>query len=284
MATGTYPATSMPELTNSQIKDILASMDNTLNHAIVSASLYGIYTGVVAVTLWAVASRNNHENRRRPHFLVAIILLLYLLAAFNLYHGWTWCITTFTTISWKSVWETWSLGNGPTPVVLSGEVTATLSTVLADATLIWHCWIVWSRSWRVVLIPIACTTLATASRGIVAYYNTFEPLTSPQTVFLEKTVNWAMLYASLAMATLLWCTVFIIYRILRVGGAAGRIHVYQRVIEMLVESALLYSAVLVVLLVFEARNQVAAIYIEDLANAMRVSKFNLLCPCSLSRD
>ncbi|KAK0475987.1 hypothetical protein EDD18DRAFT_1385585 [Armillaria luteobubalina] len=71
------------------------------------------------------------------------------------------------------------------------------------------------------------------------------------------------------MATLLWCTIVIIYRILRVGGVAGRIHVYQRVIEMLVESALLYSVVLVVLLVFEARNEVAAAYIGELAIAMR---------------
>ncbi|PBK62492.1 hypothetical protein ARMSODRAFT_1024902 [Armillaria solidipes] len=38
---------------------------------------------------------------------------------------------------------------------------------------------------------------------------------------------------------------------------------------MLVESASLYSTVIVVLLVFEARNKVAGSYIEDLAVAMR---------------
>ncbi|KAK0209529.1 hypothetical protein IW262DRAFT_511807 [Armillaria fumosa] len=215
------------------------------------------------------ASRNNRENRRRPHFLVAIILLLYLLGAFNLYSGWATCISTFTTLAWKSVWETYNLGNSSTPVTLTGEVTAILSAVLADAALIWRCWIVWGRLWHVVLVPIACTMLATASRGIVAYYDAFGPLASPQAIYLEKEVNWALLYSSLVMATLLWCTILIIYRILRVGGAAGRIHVYQRVIEMLVESALLYSMVIVVLLVFEARNETAANYIESLAIAMR---------------
>ncbi len=58
------------------------------------------------------------------------------------------------------------------------------------------------------------------------------------------------------------------------GAAAGRMYVYQRVIEMLVESASLYSAVIVVLLVFEGRNEVAGVCIEDLAIAMRV---RLLC-------
>ncbi|KAK0460767.1 hypothetical protein IW261DRAFT_1533208 [Armillaria novae-zelandiae] len=232
----------------------------------------GIYTGIVAVTLWAVASRNTRENRRRPHFLVAIILLLYLLAVLNLHGEWAMCISVFTTLPWKSVWETYNLSNVSSPVALPVTISGILSTVLADAALIWRCWIVWGRSWRVVLVPIACTTLATASRGIVAYYDAFGPPASPQAIFLEKAVNWAMLYAALIMATLLWCTILIIYRILRVGGTAGRIHVYQRVIEMLVESALLYSVVLVVLLVFEARNERAAVYIEDLAIAMRTCR------------
>ncbi|KAK0493429.1 hypothetical protein EDD18DRAFT_1108207 [Armillaria luteobubalina] len=244
MATETYPAAAIPELTDSQIKNIFADLDNILNRAILSALLYGIYTGIVAVTLWAVV--------------------------LNLHGEWAMCISVFTTLPWKSVWETYSLSNMSAPVALTVAISGILSTI-------WRCWIVWGRSWRVVLVPIACTTLATgmrfivhtASRGIVAYYDAFGALASPQAIFLEEAVNWAMLYASLIMATLLWCTILIIYRILRVGGTAGRIHVYQRVIEMLVESALLYSVVLVVLLVFEARNERAAVYIEDLAIAMR---------------
>ncbi|KAK0209510.1 hypothetical protein IW262DRAFT_1528863 [Armillaria fumosa] len=269
MATGTYPTTAIPELTDSQIKGILVYLDETLNNAIFSALLYGIYTGVVAITLWAVASRNNHENHRWPHFLVAIILLLYLLAAFNVYCEWATSITAFTTLAWKSVWETSMLTNSSVPVILTGEVCAILSTVLADAALawglffIWRCWIVWGQSWCVVLVPIA------SCRGIVAYYDTFEPSGSPQAIYLEKAVNWVVLYSSLILATLLWCTILIIYRILRVGGTPGRIRVYQRVIEMLVESALLYSAVIVVLLVFEARNEVGANYMQQLASATR---------------
>ncbi|KAK0433296.1 hypothetical protein EV421DRAFT_1691660, partial [Armillaria borealis] len=136
---------------------------------------------------------------------------------------------------------------------------------------IWRCWIVWGRSRRIVLVPIVCTTLAAVSRGIVTYYSTFGPAESksPRALFLEKIVSWSVLYSSLISATLLWCTTLIIYCIWKVGGAAGRIHVYQRVIEMLVESASLYSAVLVVLTVFEAHNELAGSYIEDLAITIR---------------
>ncbi|PBK90534.1 hypothetical protein ARMGADRAFT_1064560 [Armillaria gallica] len=70
----------------------------------------------------------------------------------------------------------------------------------------------------------------------------------------RSVVHWAVLYSSLMLTTLLWCTILIIYRILIVGRAAGRTHVYQRLIEMLVESASLYSVVIVVLLVLQVLN------------------------------
>ncbi len=71
---------------------------------------------------------------------------------------------------------------------------------------------------------------------------------APQAVYLERIgVNWAILYSSSILATLLWCTIFIVYRILRVGGISAEIRVYHRLVEMLVESAALYSAVIVIL-------------------------------------
>ncbi|KAK0466528.1 hypothetical protein IW261DRAFT_1426872 [Armillaria novae-zelandiae] len=128
MTTRTYPATAIPELTDSQIKDIVANLDMSLNNTILGALLYGIYTGVVAITLWAVA--------------------------FNLY-------------------------------------------------------------------------LRYGTVGLSGYHAHSQQRHS------------------------------------------GRIHVYQRVIEILVESALFYSLVMVILLVFEAHNEMAANYIKSLAIAMR---------------
>ncbi|KAK0468871.1 hypothetical protein IW261DRAFT_1677118 [Armillaria novae-zelandiae] len=140
---------------------------------------------------------------------------------------------------------------------------------------IWRCWIVWGRTWLIVVVPIACTTLAIITRGIITYYSSFGPVEnmSPQAQYLEhlqKTgVNWAVLYSSSVLATLLWCTIFIVYRILRVGGIAAGMRVYHRLVEILVESAALYSAVIVVLLVFEVRSDATEIYVEEFAISMR---------------
>ncbi len=93
---------------------------------------------------------------------------------------------------------------------------------------------------------------------------------SPRALYIKNVVNWAVLYSSLILATFLWCTILIVYRILRLGGVVAGMRVYHRVIEMLVESASLYSAVIIVLLVFEVRDEVAGAYIEEFAIAIRV--------------
>ncbi|PBK90496.1 hypothetical protein ARMGADRAFT_1032503 [Armillaria gallica] len=82
-----------------------------------------------------------------------------------------------------------------------------------------------------------------ASRGIITYCTTFGSLEnmSPQALYLENVVNWAVLHSSLVLTTFL----------------------------CVVESASLYSAVLVVVVVLEARNELAGSYIEDLAIIIR---------------
>ncbi len=169
MTARTYPGIAVPELTDSQIKDIFAGLDANLNDVMLTAFLYGqqiychtvyfsnqcfegIYTGVVAVTLWAVglcsslllmyisltgclASRNNCQNSRKSHLLVFIILLLYLLRAYDFYCEWEQDLLYFITPNENTSWEAFESNNLPTPVTLTTGIGAILSTVLADATL-----------------------------------------------------------------------------------------------------------------------------------------------------
>ncbi|PBK90501.1 hypothetical protein ARMGADRAFT_1111865 [Armillaria gallica] len=208
--------TATLELTNSpETKDIIAALDIQFDNVMLTVFLY--------------ASRNNFSTSGTPWFLIFIILLLYLLAALNIYHSWAQVIVSFIPTNGKSIWEGFESSQIYGAVGLSGV----------------------------------------ASRGIAAYYTAFGPNAPPQALFLEKIVSWSVLYSSLILATLLWCTILIIYRIWRVGAAAGRMYVYQRLIEMLVESASLYSAMIVVMMVFQVCNEVAGEYIEALAVAMR---------------
>ncbi|PBK62444.1 hypothetical protein ARMSODRAFT_980714 [Armillaria solidipes] len=263
MIARTYPGTDIPELTDNQIKDIFRHLDVQFNEAMIRAGGH--------------ASRNNFQSPGRPRFLIFIILLLYLLAIFTLYNGWAVEIAHTTIPNGRSFWTASKYIPG-TPILWTSGIVAILSTILADATLAWNSIFVFcgflAYGWLdMAVLDCLGAIMAHFSRGIVAYCLALgSDVPPPRVLFLENIVSLSVLfslYTSLILATLLWCTTLIIYRILRVGGAAGRIHVYQSVIEILVESASLYSAVLVVLVVFEARNELTASYIEDLASAIR---------------
>ncbi|KAK0448989.1 uncharacterized protein EV420DRAFT_1483398 [Desarmillaria tabescens] len=95
-------------------------------------------------------------------------------------------------------------------------------TVTPVSVLIWHCWTAWGWSWSVVLVPIICTTLGVMSRAFVLYYSAFQrgSSLSPPIFYNLKSVNWAVLYTSLILTTLLWCTILIMYHILKISGIA----------------------------------------------------------------
>ncbi|KAK0221110.1 hypothetical protein EDD85DRAFT_941538 [Armillaria nabsnona] len=278
MIAAAYVGTATPVLTDSQINDIFIRLDTQFNQVMIHAFTHGIYTGVVTVTLWAVGlstrkSPDSPQNHRRQYFLESIILLLYLLGTFGFCYEWITNASIYIT-NGKVFWMVYESSISLTPsliLVLTAGIDATLSTILANITLIRRCWTIWGQSWLIVLVPILCTVMATAlsnpntvnlvSGGIVTYYSTFGPIDKvpPQALYLKKIVNWAVLYSSLILATLLCCTILIIYWM----------HAYDRVVEVLVESASLYSAIIAVLLVFEVRNEGAGTYIEEFAVAMR---------------
>ncbi len=81
---------------------------------------------------------------------------------------------------------------------------------------------------------------------------------------------FVMLYTSLILATTLSCTLLIIYRILTVAGARrgaeGRVRVYHRFIEVLVESSALYSISLILYLAFTIRHSWGGVYLDVIAS------------------
>ncbi len=82
------------------------------------------------------------------------------------------------------------------------------------------------------------------------------------------------LYPAFILATTLWCTLLIIYRILTIAGvkrgAGGRLRLYHRCIEVLVESSALYSISLIVYLAFDISNSFGGYYLDAIAGIARV--------------
>ncbi len=90
-------------------------------------------------------------------------------------------------------------------------------------------------------------------------------------------INYSLgftLYSTFVLATTLWCTLLIIYRIVSVARAGGGLRAYRHIIEVLVESSAVYSAFLILYVVFDARDPTELAYFDVLAGIARVRLYN----------
>ncbi|PBK81494.1 hypothetical protein ARMGADRAFT_1171387 [Armillaria gallica] len=241
-------------LTNDGKAYMFQSLDAQLNSRILFAILYGLYTGILAVTLWNIFINKCWPIRRA---MVVIIILLHALITISFAANWSYICTAFIDNE-ESFWTVFLVPSG---VAVSFEtgIAASMSTILTDLFMIWWCWMVWGRRWLVVLLPILSLISATASRIIQVY---LDHIKETSTVFIT-------LYTSFTLATTLWCTLLIIYRILTVSRvkrrADGRLRVYQHFIEVLVESSALYSISMIAYLALTIREDSGLFYLDVIA-------------------
>ncbi|KAK0454033.1 uncharacterized protein EV420DRAFT_616255 [Desarmillaria tabescens] len=218
----------------------------------------GIYTGILAITLWNIFI-NKHWPIRRA--MIVVIILLYILTTISFSANWSAIRSAFIE-NGQSFWTIYMNLTVPAQAVsLEMGITASIGTVFADLYIIWWCWVIWGRRWLVVLLPIFSLVSATVSRIIAVYYE-YAKVPASMDTFL-------ILYISFSLATTLSCTLLIIYRILTVTGvrrrAEGRLGVYHHFIEVLVESSALYSISLILYLAFTIRDNWGEVYFDVIA-------------------
>ncbi|KAK0446393.1 uncharacterized protein EV420DRAFT_1767779 [Desarmillaria tabescens] len=231
-----------PDLPDEDKAFMFQTLNASLNEQILYALLHGIYTGILAVTLWNIIINKCSPIRRA---LVVVIILLYALITINLAASWSSIYSAFIE-NGQSFWTIYLKLNGRNQAVswVMG-IPACMSTILADSYIIWCCWTVWGQHWLIVLLPILSLISATVSKIIEVHH---DYSSASDSVFM-------MLYTSFVLATTLWCTLFIIFRILTVTGVR----------HGAVESSALYSITLILLLAFLNHNDFGFYYIEAIA-------------------
>ncbi|PBK79901.1 hypothetical protein ARMGADRAFT_1092677 [Armillaria gallica] len=263
------------DLTDDDKAQIFQFLDGRLNSAILYMLLHGIYTGILAVTLWNIFTNKCWPIRRT---MVFVIILLHVLITVNVANTWSYICSGFIE-NGKSFWTVnMKLNSAGQAVSLETGITASISTILADLYMIWCCWTVWGRRWLVVLLPTLSLISATGKVFNLVYslriYNSMFYLVSKiidvyHIYFLKPADVFPMLYISFVLATTLFCTLLIIYRILTVAGAKrgaeGRLRVFHRVIEVLVESSALYSICLILFLACTICDNRGEVYFDVIA-------------------
>ncbi|KAK0483065.1 hypothetical protein EDD18DRAFT_753446 [Armillaria luteobubalina] len=229
------------------------------------ASKFYLFLHMVYIPELLLVHWNIFINKCRPRqrALVIIVILLHVLITVNIAANWAFTSSAFIQ-NGQSFWTVYSKLDGLNQAAyLETGIAASMGTILSDSYIIWCCWEVWGRRWIVVLLPILSLISATVSKIIEIRQEYFGILS---TVFVT-------LFFSSTLVTTLWCTALIIIRILIVTGvrqeAGGRVRVYRRFIEVLVESSAIYSIAQVFFLAFFLCNIFGWYYADAIAGAAK---------------
>ncbi|PBK96997.1 hypothetical protein ARMGADRAFT_1077116 [Armillaria gallica] len=240
---------AIPDLTDADLAMIFQVLDASLNSMILQALLLGAYSCILAVTLWYMFHGNEHRYRG---FMLFTVLSLYILAVIDFAFNWSFTRTAFITDG-QNFWSIFIAMFGATssraPDYLVSSITGLISTVLADTALIWRCWIVWGRRWVIVLIPILCTITSATIKSIQIYHGLQDMVDS---VSQDCAGNVNRFHDHLHR-----------------NEYASGIRTYRGSIEVVVESAALFSVSLIIYVALVAHNSIADDYLDVIAAAFR---------------
>ncbi|KAJ7779391.1 hypothetical protein DFH07DRAFT_950456 [Mycena maculata] len=205
---------------------------------------------------WVVFKRQIHKVN--PAIFLSLIVM-YILSTVEIICRWV--VTRSAFIDHGDTSNTISLYLLEPPLweAVLAAVVFSINTLIADCILVWRCWTVWNRNWLIVALPLL-STLVGAALGFKSIQEQAAYVLNPN-LDRAKFINFATPYFGLSLATTCVATLLIIFRIVTMTERATRkSRGYVRLIEIIVESALLYSVALAVLLPYLVRNSADSAY------------------------
>ncbi|KAJ6559712.1 hypothetical protein B0H19DRAFT_1260411 [Mycena capillaripes] len=203
----------------------------------------GFYSGLYIMTLYALTFKRGTRTFNWGMFLA--LTSMYILSSIHAINGAV--LVQFAFVEHGDTIESSIayIAQPSLPRSLLGAIALTINTMIADFVLIWRCWTMWNRNWKIITLPLTCTLVGAGLgfRSIAAQVDfVHDPLSSPTTY-----IDFGNAYFGLILATTTSATFLILFRIYKMSEKSTRKSMkYGRVIEMVVESAALYLVALVV--------------------------------------
>ncbi|KAK0439479.1 uncharacterized protein EV420DRAFT_1733679 [Desarmillaria tabescens] len=240
-------------------KSAMQYSDAWFNAVIIESLTHGMYTALFAVVLWRILSSTT-INTRQVRILAGISVFMYIMAIMHIaliwfYNRWAFITKGETEETRYFAFTNHMAAGYPAWALMIGDIAAGINILVADCVIIWRCWIIWERNWRIIVLPCICT-LCGMTFGILGVLQKLAPSNSSQKNLSKE--DWVMAYYVMSLPTTAMCTALIVYRLTKVSKTRNSPHFtpnpYHHVIEMVIESSGLYVVVLAIFIVFEATN------------------------------
>ncbi|KAK0477442.1 hypothetical protein IW261DRAFT_1634777 [Armillaria novae-zelandiae] len=262
-------AAEIPQLTGSERALVFDVLDTLLNSTILVAFMHGMYTCVLAGTFWIISVGQRPTGAGR-HMMIALITAIYLLTTISfstvwftqrnatITHGENFWTAFLAYASGDGVAPMMSLVRGIPAVSVPGNLNSDLALLggKKNASLL--------EKDNDFLIVFKLLDLYYSVRSRVDNLDDISPE--------GDRLNWTLIYVSCTLATTLLCTLLIVYRILTVGGTkhgGAGVQAYRGVVEVIIESASLYTVSLIIDMILTARKSSGGSYSDAIAGTMR---------------
>ncbi|PBK94189.1 hypothetical protein ARMGADRAFT_1098834, partial [Armillaria gallica] len=213
-----------------------------------------------------IVSSSTVHGGQQTKVLAGISMFMYIMATMHVAVRWFYARRGFITDGESEETRFFALtdsltAGGPLWVPTISSIAASINILTADCVIIWRCWMIWRRNWRIIVLPSMCTLCGTIF-DIFFLIQELTPLTDAQgklmTTWGSDSIDWGVAYYSMTLSTTVICTTLIVYQLARASIRGKALHFatnpYHQVMEIMVESAALYVIALTVYIPFIATN------------------------------
>ncbi|THU87174.1 hypothetical protein K435DRAFT_970009 [Dendrothele bispora CBS 962.96] len=240
-------------------------LDAQLVAAFVELFLDGVYTTLV-VFMFLIIGTSKRTLSLAEYIIYLVIFLLYAMAMIHV-GSWTFHMRD-AFINHTGPTETiYAFLSTKDPQALGRDIMAVAMTLVADLILVWRVFSLWGSNWKVGILPLVLTLFALGTKLLPFILSSYPPpfshsiyiafgiqyiwlATNPSELVSLKRIDVdSGTYYGATLANTVVSTILIIWRIHSIGGTEG-VAKYWHVLGMVVESAALYSIVLIIYMPF----------------------------------
>jgi len=226
--------------------------------------LEALFYGINFVLFWIclfVLTRNRTKTDINKFLVVASIFQI-LLSSTDAFLGLERLITGFILLRDKQGSPAAYFEDVPDRFNVARVLIIATNTVVGDIILVWRCYHVWGRSWKVAALPasLICGTAACSIGQAIAFSRARET----DNIFSTDILHWNEALYSLSFATNVIVTGLIAFRVwtLLSPSSIGPA-ISTKILTLMIESGLIYSAYLVVLIgLYASKNKTFYIFFE----------------------
>ncbi|KAH9841392.1 uncharacterized protein C8Q71DRAFT_853791 [Rhodofomes roseus] len=226
----------------------MGATDITLDRAYLAAIwletlFYGMNIVLFCACIYILVAK-----RRTPKvnkYLIAIAVLMFSFSTCHVFLGFYRLIMGFIVLRDQPGGPAAFFSDVSIPANVAKVGLHTVNSIIGDSVVVWRCFLVWGRNWKMCLLPIilVCGS-AICGFGQTVYFARGQKYHS---AFAPALVRWNGSLFSLSLATNIVVTGLVALRawyMLRLtGGVAG--FRYWRILVIIVESGMIYSIALI---------------------------------------